>query len=212
MQNAQKFVAFLHTSNKLSLKLRKQSHFILSQPFSDLSWKHYYVGIINHLTSFSALFPSQENGGQSCKFQASNFGLFFIVTSPHPKAIQEHTQTPHQNKKYSSHPGNYKDFGHPILGTRRQSQYVFSIISQDHYSVSSRTVPTSSTICASKMDVQYPPNLPEVRSSLQGKCRKPKSLPDCGFSFISPSKFPTVIMHKRTTRESGKCSLLFYSL
>ena len=37
---------------------------------------------------FSALLPSQENVAVRLKFQASDHGLFFLVTSPHPGAIQ----------------------------------------------------------------------------------------------------------------------------
>ena len=51
------------------------------------------------LTSFSAVFPSQENGGWSWQFQASNYGLAFLVTSPHPRAIQKPIQSHFIRKK-----------------------------------------------------------------------------------------------------------------
>ena len=41
------------------------------------------------LTPFSALLRSQENGRRGWKVQASNHGLFFLVTSPHPGAHPE---------------------------------------------------------------------------------------------------------------------------
>lgn len=40
------------------------------------------------LTPFPALFPSQENERQGWKFQASNHGFVFPMTSPHPGATQ----------------------------------------------------------------------------------------------------------------------------
>lgn len=52
------------------------------------------------LSSFLALFPSQENGGQGWKFQDSNNGLVFPVTSPHPGT---HAESPHWNKIHSCH-------------------------------------------------------------------------------------------------------------
>ena len=45
------------------------------------------------LTPFPAPLPSLENGGWGCRFQASNHGLVFLVTSAHPGAIQEPTQS-----------------------------------------------------------------------------------------------------------------------
>ena len=45
------------------------------------------------LIPFSALLPFQENSRWGWKFQASNRGLVFPVTSPHPGAIQEPTQS-----------------------------------------------------------------------------------------------------------------------
>ena len=81
-------------------------------------------------TSFSALLPSQEKGEQSWKFQTSNHGLVFLETSSHPEA---HPESPHQNKRYSYHPGNYKDFRSSMPGTAGRDKYTFSIISQTYY-------------------------------------------------------------------------------
>ena len=44
------------------------------------------------LTHFPALLPSLEDGGWAWKFQASNHGLVFLVTSPYPGA---HPESPH---------------------------------------------------------------------------------------------------------------------
>ena len=58
------------------------------------------------LTPFPAPLPSLENGKWGWKFQASNHGLIFLVTSLHPGA---HPESP-QNKRHCQHPRNPKTF------------------------------------------------------------------------------------------------------
>ena len=52
------------------------------------------------LTPFSALLPSQENGGRGRKFQASNHGLVFLVADQHSSSRHPgaHPESPHRNK------------------------------------------------------------------------------------------------------------------
>ena len=70
------------------------------------------------LIPFSSLLPSQETGGYSWKFQASNHSLIFLVTSSHPGACPESPQ----NKRYSYYLENYKGFRSPVSGTRVKEQ------------------------------------------------------------------------------------------
>ena len=70
----------------------------------------------------SLLLPSQEWGAG---LKASNHGLVFPVTSPHPGAHSVFLLE--QNL-----PGNYKGFSSPVSGARNKDQYIFSIISQIH--------------------------------------------------------------------------------
>ena len=79
----------------------------------------HYIGMIKHLTPFSDVLPSQGGGGVCWKFQASNHGLVFLVTSPHPRTIQEPTQGCPVRKKHSYHTGNYK-FQEPCVRNRDQ--------------------------------------------------------------------------------------------
>lgn len=59
------------------------------------------------LTIFSVLLPSQEIGGQGCRFPASNCVLFFLVTSPHPRV---HPKALHAHKRHPYDLGNYEVF------------------------------------------------------------------------------------------------------
>ena len=63
--------------------------------FSELLWffwRLHHVGMIDHELHFQPFF-FLERMGAGLKFQVSNRGLVFLVTSPHPGAIQEPTQS-----------------------------------------------------------------------------------------------------------------------
>ena len=89
----------------------------------------HYIGMIKHLTPFSDFLPSQKKcvlwgrgEGVCWKFQASNHCLAFLVTSSHPRTIQESTQSCLVRKRHSYHTGNYK-FQESCGGTEVKDQY-----------------------------------------------------------------------------------------
>lgn len=80
-----------------------------------------HIGILcrhdQSVTPFSVLLPSQENGGQGCKFQTSSHDFVFLWSAlprTHPGASLEQT--------HSYHPGICQVFRSSVSGTKIKDQ------------------------------------------------------------------------------------------
>ena len=89
-----------------------------------------HVSMINYYIHFYLFSSLQNSGSGGCwKFQASDQGLVFLLTSTHPEVHQE---LPYLNT-YSHPLGNYKGFRSSVSGTGAQDQIWAGTSGRDKY-------------------------------------------------------------------------------
>ena len=78
----------------------------------------------------SALLPSQENGGLGLKILSLYHGLVYLMTNPHPGAIQKPIQSCLiRAKNTPCHPGSYQGFRSSVPGSGGGHQYTRFLLS-----------------------------------------------------------------------------------